>query len=151
MNQDGTFRPYGSLCRPQGSFKSCDVKKYFTRSGQQYPFTNRGGLWGPNWKVQFELFINSYTGGDLDRNGYANIFHITATGGECCAVGDRYPAFLINKRGFIHFATQIGDKGNAYWDSPNLPPGVWYGIEAEQSFKNGKVRNKIVATFVVYI
>ena len=48
MNEDGTFLPNSYLCRPQGSYKSCDVQKYFTRFGKQYPFTNRGGLWGPN-------------------------------------------------------------------------------------------------------
>ena len=93
------------------------------------------------------LFINSYTRGHIAPDGYANIFHITATGNECCSIGDRYPAFLTNRNGFIHFATQIGDRGNAFWDSPQLPPRVWYGIEAEQRFKNGKVWKKLRNTF----
>ena len=117
----------------------CMEDHVMSRSTSQFPFTNQGGLWGPSWKVSFELFINSYTRGHIAPDGYANVFHITATGNECCSIGDRYPAFLTNRNGFIHFATQIGDRGNAFWDSPQLPPRVWYGIEAEQRFKNGKV------------
>jgi len=141
LQEDGSFLESQKRCRippadPYG--RPCDVQKYFTRFGKQIPFTNQGGLWGPSWKVSFELFINSYTRGYIAPDGYANIFHITATGNECCSIGDRYPAFLTNRNGFIHFATQIGDRGNAFWDSPQLPPRVWYGIEAEQRFKNGK-------------
>lgn len=121
------------MCR-----NSCKVQKYYDPDFAddddygQYPFTNLAGFWGPNWKVSFEVFINSFTGGDIAPDGYANIFHITATGKECCSIGDRYPAFLLNKGGFLHFATQIGNNGNAY-KNLNLETKVWYRIEAEQS------------------
>ena len=49
------------MCR-----NSCKVQKYYDPDYAddddygQYPFTNLAGFWGPNWKVSFEVFINSF-------------------------------------------------------------------------------------------
>ena len=113
------------------------------------------GYWGPNWKVSFEYNLNSFFGPEI-RSGWGSILQVSGTNKACnvvdaaacrednrlcCSPGDRYPTFQTNQDGFIHLATQLGDLGNAFWNSPRgvVETGRWYRIELDQSLKNGQV------------
>ena len=54
---------------------------------------------------------------------------------------DIHPTIQTNQDGFIHLATQLGDLGNAFWNSPRgvVETGRWYRIELDQSLKNEQV------------
>ena len=113
------------------------------------------GYWGPNWKVSFEYKLKSFSGPEIDKSGWGTIIQVSGTSlacnmmdpsacisdnRRCCSPGDRYP--IVQTARFIHLATQSGDFGNAFWNSPEgvVEPNVWYRIELEQSLKeNGKV------------
>ena len=95
--------------------------------------------WGPAFKVEFSLYINSFDGPNLKNGKVAELLRFTSGDGNCCAVGDRVPAIFTDKRGFIQVATQIGTHGNK-WKNVNLNEKTWYRVElVQQVFSNNKV------------
>ena len=48
---------------------------------------------GPFFSIEFMLKVRSFP-----RSSMASVLHLTATGGECCEVGDRVPAVFISRR-----------------------------------------------------
>ena len=48
---------------------------------------------GPSFSVEFQLKVKSFP-----RSSMASVLHFTATGRECCEVGDRVPAVFISRR-----------------------------------------------------
>ena len=95
--------------------------------------------WGPAFKIEFLLYINSFDGPNLKNRMLAELLRFTSRDGNCCAVGDRIPAIFTDKRGFIQVATQIGNAGNK-WKNVNLNEKIWYRVELVQRvFSNNKV------------
>ena len=95
--------------------------------------------WGPAFKVEFSLYINSFDGPNLKNGKVAELLRITSGDGNCCAVGDRIPAIFTYKRGFIQVATQIGRHGNKV-KNVNLNEKTWYRVELVQRvFSDNKV------------
>ena len=95
--------------------------------------------WGPAFKVEFSLYINSFDGPNLKNGKVAELLRFTSEDGNCCAVGDRVPAIFTDKRGFIQVATQIDTHGNK-WKNVNLNEKTWYRVElVQQVFSNNKV------------
>merc|ERR1712243_361784 len=52
--------------------------------------------WGPNFRITFDLNVHSMTSTRSD--GWANIFYFTATGKDCCSIGDRVPGLWTNSK-----------------------------------------------------
>ena len=98
---------------------------------------------GPSYKISFELFVNSFTGVDLQHGTYAEVLRFTCTNQDCCSPGDRIPLVMTHKdsgdAGRITVTTQIGDNGN-YYGLWNIRRKSWTSVEIEQYQQNGKVR-----------
>ena len=100
--------------------------------------------WGPAFKVEFDLYINSFDGPNLKNRMLAELLRFASREGNCCAVGFRVPAIFTDKRGFIQVAAQIGTHGNK-WRNVNLNEKTWYRIELVQRvFSNNKVTYAIM-------
>ena len=105
--------------------------------------------WGPAFKVEFDLYINSFDGPNLKNRMLAELLRFASREGNCCAVGFRIPAIFTDKRGFIQVAAQIGTHGNK-WRNVNLNEKTWYRIELVQRvFSNN--HNKVTYTFIIYL
>ena len=92
--------------------------------------------WGPAFKVEFLLYINSFDGPNLKNRMLAELLRFTSRDGNCCAVGDRIPAVFTDKRGFIQVATQLGNAGNK-WRNVKLSKKTWHRLDILQySWKN---------------
>ena len=95
--------------------------------------------WGPAFKVEFSLYINSFDGPNLKNGMLAELLRFTSGDGNCCAVGFRIPAIFTHKRGFIQVATQVGGAGNKV-KNVNLDEKKWYRVELVQRvFSDNKV------------
>ena len=105
--------------------------------------------WGPAFKVEFALFINSFDGPNLKNRKFAELLRFTSRDGNCCAIGDRIPAIFTDKRGFIQVATQIGTHGNK-WRNVKLSKKTWHRLDILQYSWNNKV-DFIVAIIDVVI
>ena len=94
---------------------------------------------GPSYKISFDLFVNSFSGVDLQHGSWAEVLRFTCTNKDCCAPGDRIPNVMTNRVGNIAVSTQIGDHGNS---GPALSFNVrtWTNVEIQQYSQNGKVK-----------
>ena len=52
--------------------------------------------WGPNFRITFDLNVHSMY--SSHSNGWANVLHFTASGKDCCSIGDRVPALWTNSK-----------------------------------------------------
>ena len=95
--------------------------------------------WGPSYRLSLNVYINSFNGRNLRQGKWAELLRVTRTNNNCCAIGDRIPAILINKGGFIQVATNIGNTGNK-WKNVNLNEKRWYKLDIIQYQWNNKVR-----------
>ena len=87
--------------------------------------------WGPAFRVEFLLYINSFDGPNLKNGKFAELIRFSSRDGNCCAVGNRIPAILTDRGGFIQVATQIGNQGNK-WKNVRLNEKIWYSLEIIQ-------------------
>ena len=94
--------------------------------------------WGPAFKVEFSLYINSFDGPNLKNGMLAELLRFTSRDSNCCAIGDRIPAIFTDKGGFIQVTTQIGTQGNK-WKNVNLNKKTWYRLDLMQYSWNNKV------------
>ena len=66
--------------------------------------------WGPTFKISFELKVLSFA--TCNPMAMANYLTFTATGNDCCEIGDRIPAFFTNK-GSLHKMLELLIQSNA--------------------------------------
>ena len=79
-----------------------------------------------------DLKINKWTG------KYASIFRVAGKKGDCCTLGQRYPAVLTApKTGHLTIASNNLWKGN-WWKNVKVSTGEWFRIDIWQK-KNEKV------------
>jgi len=90
--------------------------------------------WGPNFRITFDLKVTSFS--HTGEGEWANVFHFTATGDDCCSPGDRVPGLWTNKRNHLHFSNRVGDNGNYNQNTPtgDFPTNIWRRVEIEQKF-----------------
>ena len=88
--------------------------------------------WGPAFRVEFALYINSFDGPNLKNGKFAELIRFSSRDGNCCAVGNRIPAIFTDRGGFLQVATQIGTNGNK-WKNVKLNEKIWYSLELIQS------------------
>ena len=93
-------------------------------------------MMGYHFEISLQLWIDSFTQGN--KYGYSEFLRFTATEKDCCSPGDRIPAILINKNGFIHVVSQVGKNGNFYKNF-RLPAKTWIDIVIKQYPENEKV------------
>ena len=72
-------------------------------------------------------------------SGWSNILHFTATGADCCKLGDRVPGIYLNKNNKIRISSAVGTKGD-FWSDYKIELNKEYHIEIVQEKTNGKVR-----------
>ena len=94
--------------------------------------------WGPNYKITFDLLIESFANGG---NFWGNVFHFTATGDNCCEMGDRVPALWTNEGKFLYLCFNKGDDGNFCQQSPEIETNKWFSLEYEQKFEAYQVKS----------
>ena len=94
---------------------------------------------GPSYKISFDLFVNSYSGVNLQHEYWAEVLRFTCTNKDCCAPGDRIPIVMTRKDGKIAVSTQVGDNGNYHSTEPFLKTRTWTKLEIQQYSQNGKV------------
>ena len=96
--------------------------------------------WGPNFRITFDLNINSMYSSRSD--GWASVLHFTATGKDCCSLGDRVPALFTNsKLNSVSFMSNVDHNGNFQKDTPRgaVPTNTWCKIKIEQKFEGFQV------------
>ena len=102
--------------------------------------------WGPEYKVAVDINVRSSSSDE-----WGSIIRFTATGGDCCNLGDRVPALFYNsERGIIRISSQVDKNGDFYPDY-DINLGTWYHIEIVQENNGGKVRldNRIELTLLL--
>ena len=92
--------------------------------------------WGPAWKVSFEILISQYT----EDDNFKNIFHFTATGKDCCDIGDRLPGLWLSKENVLYLGTHIGTNGDHVVKTGVVSKNVWHAVKLEQKLDNQKVK-----------
>ena len=99
--------------------------------------------WGPQFRVSFDLKINSYDFGDRG-GGWTNVIAFKGNGGKSNSgkIGDRIPAIFLNKKGFLHFTNAVNGNRNYVFNFHPIELNKWYSITIEQISENGKVREK---------
>ena len=85
---------------------------------------------GKQFSVSFEVYINNF------GPNWQNILRLTATGSNCCGVGDRVPAVWIHENRYIHICH--GTKCANVADG--IGRGEWISVEISQRYSNGKAR-----------
>ena len=70
--------------------------------------------WGPIFEISFEFKIEQHLDSRIHGH-YVNVLIFTENKGQCCKIGHRVPAVLLNvvSRKF-HIGTQIGSNGNSH-------------------------------------
>ena len=102
--------------------------------------------WGPEYRVAVDINVQSSS-----SDVWGSIIRFTATGGDCCNLGDRVPAIFYNsERGIIRISSQVDENGDFYPDY-DINLGTWYHIEIVQENNGGKVRldNRIELTLLL--
>ena len=92
---------------------------------------------GHHYEISLQMLIESYNDGDTKRD-FSEFLRFSATGQDCCSPGDRIPAILINKNGFVCVISHVGTNGN-YFKKFTLPVKTWKNIVVKQYLENGKV------------
>ena len=104
--------------------------------------------WGPSFCVSMDLKINSWNSGS-----YESIFRVAGTKGNCCKLGQRYPAlWTAPKKGHIHIAANHGTNGN-WWKNVKVVSGKWFRVDISQK-ENEEVFlqvSKFVSIIAFYI
>ena len=92
-------------------------------------------VWGPEFRVSFELYINSFP----NTNSYAEVIRFADTGSntDLMSYEDRIPAMFVSKDGHINPA-HLGCQ-------PVCPTffsavSTWYKIDLLQYLKNDQVK-----------
>ena len=98
--------------------------------------------WGPQFRVSFDLKINSHVSGN--RGGWSSVISFKKDGGarNNGELGDRIPAIFLNKKGILHFSSSVNSNGNHVFIFNPIELNRWYSITIEQIPENGKVREK---------
>ena len=91
--------------------------------------------WGPEFRVSFELYINSFP--NTNTLGYAEVIRFTGSDSNFGSYEDRIPGFLVHNDGKIapaHFSCLPACPLYA----SNL--NTWYKIDLQQYLKNKQVK-----------
>jgi len=92
--------------------------------------------WGPNFRITFDLNVHSMY--SSHSNGWANVLHFTASGKDCCSIGDRVPALWTNsKRNYLYFCSNVDHHGDycRTTTAGTFRTNSWYKIEIKQRFE----------------
>ena len=95
--------------------------------------------WGPEFRVSFELYINSFPDPDDD----AEVLRFTASDKNFGSYEDRVPTVFIKKDGHIHVSHL---SCYSTWSCPNYVSSVktWYKIDLLQYLQNNKVSTDLI-------
>ena len=96
-------------------------------------------IWGPMFRVSFDLIIHSYVRGK-GRKGWTSVFSFKGNGGKrhCCKHGDRVPEIALDKNGGLRISNSVS--GNAkYSFISKVRLKKWHSIIIEQAPTYGKV------------
>ena len=98
--------------------------------------------WGPQFWVSFDLKINSHVSGN--KGGWNSVLSFKSDGGarNLGQIGDRIPAILFNKKGFLHFTSGVNGNSNHVFNFDSIKSNKWYSIVIEQKRVKGKVCKK---------
>ena len=103
---------------------------------------------GKEYQLTFELKVTKFGADD-----YQSVIHLTATGVNCCNMGDRTPGVWITKDQKIGIASAVN--GGHFWKvyPTVLEENKWILIEISQTLVEGKVRiqdiKNLIKIFVV--
>ena len=106
--------------------------------------------WGPEFRVSFELYINSFP--NTNTLGYAEVIRFTSSDSNFGSYEDRIPGFYVHKDGKIapaHFSCLPACP--LYASNFN----TWYKIDMQQYLKNNqymfevRIDNTVVNNFIV--
>ena len=95
--------------------------------------------WGPEFCLSLQVKVNSWT------NELGSVFRIAGREGDCCELGQRYPAIftLPASTNTIQITSAIGNNGNEHHDLV-VPRGQWFKITISQR-KDGLLHKFMVA------
>ena len=97
--------------------------------------------WGPLFSVSFDLMITSF-----ENEAWTDILAFKANGAVSDkAIGDRIPAILLQKTGFIWFVNLINGEqtGSAAMFKVDVELNKWYHIALQQKRNTDKVRKGV--------
>ena len=89
--------------------------------------------WGPEFKITVDIKIISFL---KQSTKVLEIFRFASVEGNCCEIGQRLPAlFTWSRNNTFHLATNIGTKGNAWFNLPGFEENRWYKFRIVQKEK----------------
>ena len=88
---------------------------------------------GKQFSVSFEVYINKF------KPNWQNILHLTATGSNCCGVGDRVPVVWIHENRNIYICHTLNEVGNKCANVA-VGSGEWISVQISQRYINSKAR-----------
>ena len=87
--------------------------------------------WGPEFKITVDIKINSFL---KQSTKVLEIFRFASVEGNCCEIGQRLPAlFSWFKNNTFHLTSNIGTKGNTWFDLPGFQEKKWYNFKIVQT------------------
>eukprot|EP00091_Calanus_sinicus_P008435 TRINITY_DN2051_c0_g1_i1.p1 TRINITY_DN2051_c0_g1~~TRINITY_DN2051_c0_g1_i1.p1 ORF type:complete len:215 (-),score=45.38 TRINITY_DN2051_c0_g1_i1:104-724(-) len=93
---------------------------------------------GKEYQVTFELKVSKFPGTDNVQR-FQNVIHLSATGVNCCNVGDRVPAVWISKEKGLAFAALVNGIANYWKVLPTVhAENKWILIDISQKLVDGK-------------
>ena len=83
------------------------------------------------WSVSFDIRPRGVV------DGWNNIIHFTATGNNCCGVGDRIPGVWFHSRSTeLLICSTVNNKGENYYKSKSLPMNKFTHVVIKQEKQN---------------
>ena len=94
--------------------------------------------WGPQYRISFDLMINSLVPGNTD--GWSSVLRFKRKGaGNAGFNGERVPSININKNRMSLNVANLDGMGYYYYDIA-VELNKWYNIILQQKVTNGQVQ-----------
>ena len=98
---------------------------------------------GKQYRVTFDVLfekLGAFAALGSGKGYWKTLLHLTATGGDLDAAGDRIPAIWVNGNKNFHVGTSINGEPQQDWDTKTpIEDKKWSSMEMTQWLVNGKV------------
>ena len=102
--------------------------------------------WGDCYEVSFQMFVESFTGGDPSLGGWSEFLRFTTIEGDMgddMLPGTRIPAVFVNNGGYIGVRSQVGTDAN-FHQNINIQARTWIPVEIKQYAEDGVLKFKVL-------
>ena len=115
------------------------MKEFTLRKNQNLGNVNIG----KQYMVKFDIFFEKM-GEFSGTPSWKSLLHLTASGNNAEAVGDRIPSVFLNNEKKLHIGVDLNGKVNHLFESKQLEEKRWYTLELSQKLmEDGTVDSQI--------